>query len=109
VHNAPLPNVPYALGITPYFLKGVETREEYNSLSLQPRDMPVMAFEIFSNVYPPSHPSKAYDLPPFMVIDHERVLIQVDRLIPAKAFEYSNSRPKGFSVTRGQGDPWSMM
>jgi hypothetical protein len=35
--------------------------------------------------------------------------IQVDRLNPVNTSESSNSRPKGFSVARGQGDPWSMM
>jgi hypothetical protein len=37
------------------------------------------------------------------------LLIQVDHLIPVKTSESSNSRPKGFSVARGQGDPWSMV
>jgi hypothetical protein len=52
----------------------------------------------------------------FMVIvshvyDHVYVLlsIQVDHLIPVETSESSNSRPKGFSVARGQGDPWSMV
>jgi nitrogen fixation protein FixH len=35
--------------------------------------------------------------------------IQVDLLNPVDASESSNSRPKGFSVARGQGDPWSVM
>ena len=35
--------------------------------------------------------------------------IQVDHLIPVEMSESSNSRPKGFSVARGQGDPWSMV
>jgi hypothetical protein len=35
--------------------------------------------------------------------------LQVDRLNPVNTSESSNSRPKGFSVTRGQGDPWSML
>jgi len=35
--------------------------------------------------------------------------IQVDHLIPVETSESSNSRPKGFSVARGQGDPWSMV
>jgi hypothetical protein len=45
------------------------------------------------------------------VHDHVYVLllIQVDHLIPVETSESSNSRPKGFSVARGQGDPWSMM
>ena len=45
------------------------------------------------------------------VHDHVYVLlsIQVDHLIPVETSESSNSRPKGFSVARGQGDPWSMV
>ena len=45
------------------------------------------------------------------VYDHVYVLlsIQVDHLIPVETSESSNSRPKGFSVARGQGDPWSMV
>jgi hypothetical protein len=45
------------------------------------------------------------------VYDHVYVLllIQVDYLIPVETSESSNSRPKGFSVARGQGDPWSMV
>jgi hypothetical protein len=35
--------------------------------------------------------------------------IQVNHLIPVETSKSSNSRPKGFSVARGQGDPWSMM
>jgi hypothetical protein len=35
--------------------------------------------------------------------------IQVDHLIPIETSESSNSGPKGFSVARGQGDPWSMV
>jgi hypothetical protein len=34
------------------------------------------------------------------------LLIRVDRFNPVKTSESSNSRPKGFSVARGQGDPW---
>jgi hypothetical protein len=34
--------------------------------------------------------------------------IQVGRLNPIEASECSNSRPNGSSVTRGQGDPWSV-
>jgi hypothetical protein len=34
------------------------------------------------------------------------LLIRVDRFNPAKTSKSSNSRPKGFSVARGQGDPW---
>jgi hypothetical protein len=37
------------------------------------------------------------------------LLIQVDHLIPVETSESSNSRPKGFSVARGQGDPRSMV
>jgi len=37
------------------------------------------------------------------------LLIQVDYLIPIETSESSNSWPKGFSVARGQGDPWSMV
>jgi hypothetical protein len=40
--------------------------------------------------------------------DHSILLIQVDRLNPVETSESSNSRPKGFSVSRGQGYPWSM-
>jgi hypothetical protein len=45
------------------------------------------------------------------VHNHVYVLlsIQVDYLIPIETSESSNSRPKGFSVARGQGDPWSMV
>jgi uncharacterized protein YxeA len=45
-----------------------------------------------------------------IVIDHGYSIlsIQVDRFNPAKTSESSNSRPKGFSVARGQGYPWSM-
>ena len=45
------------------------------------------------------------------VHDHVYVLllIQVDHLIPVETSKSSNSRPKGFSVARGQGDPWSMV
>jgi hypothetical protein len=35
--------------------------------------------------------------------------IQVDHLIPVETSESSNSRPKGFSVARGEGDPLSMV
>jgi uncharacterized membrane protein len=47
----------------------------------------------------------------FMVIFMFIILlsIQVDHLIPVETSESSNSRPKGFSVAGGQGDPWSMM
>jgi hypothetical protein len=43
--------------------------------------------------------------------DHVYVLlsIKVDHLIPVETSESSNSRPKGFSVARGQGDPWLMV
>jgi hypothetical protein len=37
------------------------------------------------------------------------LLIQVDYLIPIETSESNNSRPKGFSVARGQRDPWSMV
>jgi hypothetical protein len=40
---------------------------------------------------------------------HSILWIQVDRLNPINMSESSNSRPKGFSVARGQGDPWSVM
>jgi hypothetical protein len=40
----------------------------------------------------------------FMIL----LLIQVDHLIPVETSESSNSRPKEFSVTRGQGYPWSI-
>jgi hypothetical protein len=40
--------------------------------------------------------------------DYSILLIRVDRFNPAKTSESSNSRPKGFSVARGQGDPWSI-
>jgi hypothetical protein len=40
--------------------------------------------------------------------DHSILSIRVDRFNPAKTPESSNSRPKGFSVARGQGDPWSI-
>jgi hypothetical protein len=40
--------------------------------------------------------------------DHSILSIRVDRFNPAKTSESSNSRPKGFSVARGQGDPWSI-
>ena len=45
------------------------------------------------------------------VHNHVYVLlsIQVDHLIPVETSKSSNSRPKGFSVARGQGDPWSMV
>jgi hypothetical protein len=33
------------------------------------------------------------------------LLIQVDHLNPVNTSKSSNSRPQGFSVTRGQGDP----
>jgi hypothetical protein len=44
-------------------------------------------------------------------IDHSHSIhwIQADRLNPVNTSESSNSRPKGFSVARGQGDPWSVM
>jgi preprotein translocase subunit YajC len=44
----------------------------------------------------------------FMFMIMILLLIQVDRLNPAETSECSNSRPKGFSVTREQGDPWSV-
>jgi hypothetical protein len=44
-----------------------------------------------------------------IVIVYSILIIQVDRLNPVETSESSNSRPKGFSVTRGQGDPWSMV
>jgi uncharacterized membrane protein YcgQ (UPF0703/DUF1980 family) len=44
----------------------------------------------------------------FMFIFMILLLIQVDHLIPVETSESSNSRPKGFSVTRGQGYPWSI-
>jgi hypothetical protein len=40
--------------------------------------------------------------------DHSILLIRVDRFNPTKTSKSSNSRPKGFSVARGQGDPWSI-
>jgi hypothetical protein len=40
--------------------------------------------------------------------DYSILSIRVDRFNPAKTSESSNSRPKGFSVARGQGDPWSI-
>jgi hypothetical protein len=40
--------------------------------------------------------------------DHSILSIRVDRFNPTKTSESSNSRPKGFSVARGQGDPWSI-
>ena len=40
--------------------------------------------------------------------DHSILLIRVDRFNPAKTSKSSNSWPKGFSVARGQGDPWSI-
>jgi hypothetical protein len=45
----------------------------------------------------------------FIIIIMILLPIQVDHLIPVKTSESSNSRPKGFSVARRQGDPWSMM
>jgi hypothetical protein len=55
--------------------------------------------------------SHVYDHVYDYVHDHVYVLlsIQVDHLIPVETSESSNSRPKGFSVARGQGDPWSMV
>jgi hypothetical protein len=41
----------------------------------------------------------------YMIIYIILLLIQVDRLNPIETSESSNSRPKGFSVARGQGDP----
>jgi hypothetical protein len=47
------------------------------------------------------------------VHDHVQYIIllsiQVGYLIPVETSESSNSRSKGFSVARGQGDPWSMV
>jgi hypothetical protein len=40
---------------------------------------------------------------------HSILWIQVDRLNPVNTSESSNSRPKGFSVARGQRDPWLVM
>jgi hypothetical protein len=45
----------------------------------------------------------------FMIMYMILLLIQVDHLIPVETSESSNSRSKGFSVARGQGDPWSMV
>jgi hypothetical protein len=44
----------------------------------------------------------------FMIMIMYILWIQVDRLNPVDTSESSNSRPKGFSVARGQGDPWSV-
>jgi hypothetical protein len=55
--------------------------------------------------------SHVYDHVYDYVHDYVYVLlsIQVDHLIPVETSESSNSRQKGFSVARGQGDPWSMV
>jgi hypothetical protein len=45
----------------------------------------------------------------YMIMYMILLLIQVDYLIPVETSESSNSRPKGFSVARGQGDPWSIV
>jgi hypothetical protein len=45
----------------------------------------------------------------FMIMFIILLSIQVNHLIPVETSKSSNSRPKGFSVARGQGDPWSMM
>jgi hypothetical protein len=45
----------------------------------------------------------------FMIMYMILLSIQVDRLNPIDTSESSNSRPKGFSVARGQGDPWSVV
>ena len=45
----------------------------------------------------------------YMIMYMILLSIQVDHLIPVETSESSNSRPKGFSVARGQGDPWSMV
>jgi hypothetical protein len=103
VHIALLPYVPCALGIAPPFLKGVRTREGYNSFNPQPRNILVVLFEIFLKVYPPSL-LKIY-IPPLLTL-YIVYLIRVDRFNPVKTSESSNSRLKGFSVARGQGDPW---
>jgi hypothetical protein len=45
----------------------------------------------------------------YMIMYMILLSIQVDHLIPVETSESSKSRPKGFSVARGQGDPWSMV
>jgi hypothetical protein len=45
----------------------------------------------------------------FMIMFMILLSIQINHLIPIETSKSSNSRPKGFSVARGQGDPWSMM
>jgi hypothetical protein len=58
-----------------------------------------MAFKSFLNV-----PLPLYVIDVIMIV----CSIQVDLLIPATTSECSNIRSKGFSVTTGQGDSWSM-
>ena len=50
-----------------------------------------------------------YDYVYVYVYNYSILWIQVDRLNPVDTSESSNSRPKGFSMARGQGDPWSMV